>query len=196
MSNLFSPIKIGGIALNNRIVIPPMCQYSAGEGQANEWHLAHYGNLAMSGAGLMIIEATGVSPQGRISYGDLGLWDKNTAHTLSKVISFIRLHSDLRIGIQLSHAGRKASTDLGWKPHQYFQPDEPHGWQIYAPSAIPFGAHGSQILNKRGDKVHYYSICRSSETGTFHRHRHGGNTWCTWIPDTPIPFTDHKQTDR
>lgn len=142
MSHLFSPIQIGGIALNNRIVVPPMCQYSAGEGQANEWHLAHYGNLAMSGAGLLIIEATGVSPQGRISYGDLGLWDKNTAHALSKVINFIRLHSDIKIGIQLSHAGRKASTDLGWKPNRYFQPDEPHGWQIYAPSAIPFGAEG------------------------------------------------------
>ncbi|WP_294081650.1 NADH:flavin oxidoreductase/NADH oxidase [Proteiniphilum sp. UBA5384] len=142
MNNLFSPIKIGNIELNNRIVIPPMCQYSAGEGQANEWHLVHYGNLAMSGAALLIIEATGISPQGRISYGDLGLWDKNTAHALSKVINFIRLHSDIKIGIQLSHAGRKASTDLGWKPHKYFQPNEPHGWQIYAPSSIPFGANG------------------------------------------------------
>ncbi|OJV74682.1 MAG: oxidoreductase [Bacteroidia bacterium 44-10] len=142
MSNLFSPIKIGGIELNNRIVIPPMCQYSAGDGQANEWHLAHYGNLAMSGAALLIIEATGVSPQGRISYADLGLWDKNTAHALSKVVNFIRLHSDIKIGIQLAHAGRKASTDLGWKPHTYFHPDDPRGWQVYAPSAIPFGANG------------------------------------------------------
>lgn len=142
MSKLFSPIKIGTIDLDNRLVIPPMCQYSSGDGQANDWHFVHYGNLAISGAALLIIEATAVSAQGRITYGDLGLWDNNTAHALSKIINYIRLHSDIKIGIQLSHAGRKASTDLGWKPHRYFKADEPNGWQVYAPSAVPFGADG------------------------------------------------------
>ena len=102
----------------------------------------HYGNLALSGAALLIIEATGVCPEGRITYGDLGLWDKNTAHALSKVVSYIRLHANIRIGVQLSHAGRKASTDLGWKPYKYLKTTHPHGWQVYAPSALSNGADG------------------------------------------------------
>lgn len=150
MSLLFSPMEVGGMRLNNRIVVPPMCQYSATEGEANDWHFVHYTNLAMSGAALLIIEATGVSPEGRISYADLGLWDRNTAYALAKVVNNIHLRSDTKIAIQLSHAGRKASTDLGWNPHRFFLPDEPRGWQVYGPSALPFGPNGMvpQALDK------------------------------------------------
>lgn len=143
MSKLFSQINIGQLTLDNRIVVPPMCQYSAVNGQATEWHLMHYGNLALSGAGLLIVEATGVVPEGRISYGDLGLWDDKTAFALKKVVDFIRLHSQMPLAIQLSHAGRKASTDLGWKLNQYIAPDNPNGWQTYAPSAEPLKAGGT-----------------------------------------------------
>ncbi|TWV09908.1 oxidoreductase, partial [Bacteroidaceae bacterium HV4-6-C5C] len=86
MSKLFSEITIGQLKLDNRIVVPPMCQYSAVNGQATEWHLMHYGNLALSGAGLLIFEATGVVPEGRISFADLGLWDDKTAFALKKVV--------------------------------------------------------------------------------------------------------------
>ena len=143
MSKLFSEITIGQLKLENRIVVPPMCQYSAVNGQASEWHLMHYGNLALSGAGLLIFEATGVVPEGRISFADLGLWDDKTAFALKKVVDFIHLHSPIHLGIQLSHAGRKASTDLGWKPDRYIAPDAPNGWQTFAPSAEPLTAGGT-----------------------------------------------------
>lgn len=143
MSNLFSKIKIGGLTLNNRIVIPPMCQYSAAYGQATDWHLVHYGNLAVSGAELLIVEATAVCPEGRISYGDLGLWDDNTANALAKVVNYIRLHSDVKLALQLSHAGRKASNDLGWKPNEFMKPDTAEGWQTFAPSAESLSTGGT-----------------------------------------------------
>ncbi len=142
-SKLFSEIKIGGLNLQNRIVIPPMCQYSASRGLANEWHLAHYGNLAFSGAGLLIFEATAVAPEGRISYADLGLWDDETAVAMSLVVDFIRLHSQTPLGLQISHAGRKASTNLPWKGGGCISSDQPQGWQTYAPSAIAQSAGGT-----------------------------------------------------
>ncbi len=143
MSKLFSEFNIGQLRLENRFVIPPMCQYSAANGQATEWHLMHYGNLALSGAGFLIVEATGIVPEGRISYADLGLWDDKTAFSLKKVIDFVRLHSQIPLAIQISHAGRKASTDLGWKSDQYIAPESPNGWQTYAPSAIPLTTGGT-----------------------------------------------------
>ena len=135
-SKLFSEIKIGDLNLQNRIVVPPMCQYSASGGLANEWHLSHYGNLAFSGAGLLIFEATAVTPEGRISHADLGLWDNETAMALRRVVDFIRQHSQISLALQISHAGRKASTNLPWKGGGYVAPDQPQGWQTYAPSAI------------------------------------------------------------
>lgn len=142
-SILFSETKIGSLNIENRIVIPPMCQYSAANGQATDWHLMHYGNLALSGAGLLIVEATAVCPEGRISYADLGLWDKNTAHALGKTVNFIRLHSRMPLAIQLGHAGRKASTDLGWKSGGYLSPASANGWQTVAPSPIPLSNGGT-----------------------------------------------------
>lgn len=112
MRHLFSHVDIGPLRLENRIVIAPMCQFSAGAGQAGDWHLMHLGSLALSGAGLMIIESTAVTPEGRISYADLGLWDYLTETALAKVILSVRAHSSMPIGIQLSHAGRKASSGV------------------------------------------------------------------------------------
>ncbi|WP_321332289.1 NADH:flavin oxidoreductase/NADH oxidase [uncultured Bacteroides sp.] len=154
MSKLFSEATIGSVNLSNRIIIPPMCQYSAANGQATEWHLMHYGNLSLSGAGLLIMEATGIAPEGRISYGDLGLWDEKTAFALAKVVNFIRLHSQIPLAIQLSHAGRKASTDLGWKPGLSLSTDNPNGWQTFAPSAEPLSTGGTtpEALTTEGIK--------------------------------------------
>jgi 2,4-dienoyl-CoA reductase-like NADH-dependent reductase (Old Yellow Enzyme family) len=129
-----------------------MCQYSADEGRATDWHVIHLGTLALSGAGLLIIEATAVSPEGRISPDDLGLWSDETEQALGRVLSIVRRYSDMPIAIQLAHAGRKASTRVPWEGGQQIRPDEPRGWQTVAPSALPFaeGEHPPVELDQEG----------------------------------------------
>lgn len=137
MSQLFSATHIGGLTLENRLVIAPMCQYSAEAGQASSWHRIHLGSLALSGAGLLILEATAVEEIGRISAGDLGLWDDKTEVALQSVLTDIRAWSPIRLGIQLGHAGRKASCSAPWQGgHQV--PESQGGWQTVAPSALAF----------------------------------------------------------
>ena len=138
---LFQPLSVGGLSLANRIVIAPMCQYSAHDGCMTDWHLIHLGQLALSGAALLTIEATAVEAEGRISYGDVGLWDDATESAMGGVLESVRRHSDMPIAIQLAHAGRKASTDLPWKGGAQIAPDHANGWQTVAPSALPFAAH-------------------------------------------------------
>jgi 2,4-dienoyl-CoA reductase-like NADH-dependent reductase (Old Yellow Enzyme family) len=145
MSKLFSPITLGKLVLNNRIVVSPMCQYSAQDGQASDWHLIHLGHMALSGAGLLFIEATAVTPEGRISPGDLGLWSEQTEKALARVIKSIRQYSAMPIAIQLAHAGRKASMQVPWQGGQALLP-ESGGWQTLAPSALPFAANDPQPL--------------------------------------------------
>lgn len=135
MSQLFTEVTIGDVALDNRIVIAPMCQYSAEEGKATAWHRIHLGNLALSGAGLLIIEATAVEPQGRISPQDLGLWDDETEQALRVVLEDIRQYSPVKIGIQLGHAGRKASVSAPWLGGKQLSPQE-GGWQTISASAL------------------------------------------------------------
>lgn len=140
MSELFTPLTIKSVTLKNRIVISPMCQYSAKDGFANDWHLVHLGSRAVGGAGLIIQEATAVSPEGRITPGDLGLWRDVQMEKLKSIVSFVHAQSSL-IGIQLAHAGRKASHDLPWKGGKQLTPQTPQNadaWQTVAPSAIPF----------------------------------------------------------
>ena len=141
MSKLFSTITLGDLVMDNRIVISPMCQYSAEHGQASDWHLIHLGHMALSGAGLLFIEATAVTPAGRISPGDLGLWSDQTEAALARVIKSIRQYSDIRIGIQLAHAGRKASVQVPWHGGESLSAEH-GGWQTVAPSAIPFAENG------------------------------------------------------
>src|SRR5215475_15695470 len=114
-SHLFSPIRLGGCELANRIVVSPMCQYSADDGVANDWHLAHLGMLANSGAGLVIIEATHVERQGRITHGCLGLYSDHCESALLRVIDHCHRIGTAKIGIQLAHAGRKASAQRPWE---------------------------------------------------------------------------------
>lgn len=136
MSALFSPIKLGSLSLKNRIIIAPMCQYSAEDGKATDWHLIHLGGLALSGAGLLILEATAVEAIGRISPGDLGLWSDETEAALARVLASIRQHSAMPIAIQLGHAGRKASSQAPWHGGQLIALED-GGWQMVAPSALP-----------------------------------------------------------
>ena len=136
MSMLFSPLRVGQLELPNRIVIAPMCQYSAEEGCARHWHLIHLGQLAASGAGLLIIEATAVAPEGRITPFDLGLYSDAAEEALGKVIGAARAVSDIRLGLQLAHAGRKASSQAPWDGGALLSPAQ-GGWPTVAPSAVP-----------------------------------------------------------
>ncbi|MDK2633958.1 NADH:flavin oxidoreductase/NADH oxidase [Pantoea stewartii subsp. indologenes] len=148
MSTLFSTFSLGELTLDNRIVIAPMCQYSAEEGCATAWHRIHLGQLAFSGAGLLIIEATAVEDIGRITYGDLGLWNDETEAALAAVLADIHRYSDMPIGIQLGHAGRKASCDVPWEGGEHISPQN-GGWQTVAPSALPFseGDHPPRAMD-------------------------------------------------
>jgi len=154
MSALFTPLQVGNLKLDNRIVIAPMCQYSAVDGCMTDWHLMHLGHLALSGAALLTIEATAVTPEGRISYGDVGLWSDENEAAMERVLASVRRWSDIPIAIQLGHAGRKASTDKPWFGGAQIAPDAPNGWQTLAPSAIPFaeGEHAPQALDDAGLK--------------------------------------------
>jgi 2,4-dienoyl-CoA reductase-like NADH-dependent reductase (Old Yellow Enzyme family) len=136
MSALFSPISLRGLKLANRIVVSPMCQYSADNGAATDWHVIHLGNLALSGASMLFIEATGVEAIGRITPGCLGLWDDRTEAALQQVLASVRRHSKIPIAIQLAHAGRKASSRLPWDGGQLLPVGE-GGWVPQGPSAVP-----------------------------------------------------------
>jgi len=136
-AKLFTPFRVGDLELANRIVIAPMCQYSAEDGCMNDWHLIHLGQLALSGAALLTIEATAVSPEGRITYGDVGLYSDACEAAMGRILDGIRRWSTMPIAIQLGHAGRKASTEVPWKGGRQIAPDHTNGWQTEAPSAIP-----------------------------------------------------------
>lgn len=137
MSKLFEGIKLGSLTLENRIVIAPMCQYSADNGKATSWHHAHLGQLSFSGAGLLILEATAVEAVGRISPGDLGLWNDETEQALGDVVTSLRENSHIALGIQLGHAGRKASCQVPWEGGKQIS-IENGGWQTVAPSDVAF----------------------------------------------------------
>src|SRR4051794_18201083 len=135
--DLFSPLKLRDLELPNRIAVSPMCQYSSVDGFANDWHLVHLGSRAVGGAGLVIVEATSVTPEGRITPADLGLWKDEHIPKLREIVSFIH-EQGVRAGIQLAHAGRKASMEVPWKPERVVPPEE-GGWKnVAAPSPIPF----------------------------------------------------------
>jgi 2,4-dienoyl-CoA reductase-like NADH-dependent reductase (Old Yellow Enzyme family) len=135
---LFTPLKIRNRELRNRIVIAPMCQYSAVDGCMTDWHVIHLGHLALSGAALLTIEATAVVPEGRITYGDTGLYDDATERAMGKVLESVRRWSDMPIALQLAHAGRKASTEVPWKGGKQIAPSEMNGWQTVSASDLPF----------------------------------------------------------
>lgn len=137
MSKLFNPLKLKNHTLQNRIVVAPMCQYTANDGFANNWHLVHLGQFAIGKAGLIIQEATAVAPEGRITFGDLGIWTDEQVDKLKEIVAFVHSQGSL-MGIQLAHAGRKASTNKPWINRNQFTPDHENGWQTVGPSNIPY----------------------------------------------------------
>ena len=130
--SLFSELQLKNIKLANRIIVSPMCQYSATDGFANDWHLVHLGQFAIGGAAVVMQEATAVSPIGRISYGDLGIWSDAHIEKFKQITEFISEQGSIP-GIQLAHAGRKASTEKPWIGGKQLRPQEQNGWQTISP---------------------------------------------------------------
>jgi 2,4-dienoyl-CoA reductase-like NADH-dependent reductase (Old Yellow Enzyme family) len=135
--DLLSRLSIRGVTFRNRIVMSPMCQYSATDGMANDWHLVHLGSRAVGGVALVMVEATAVTPEGRISPGDMGIWDDRHVEPLARIARFVESQGAVA-GIQIAHAGRKGSCDLPWKGGARLKTPKEGGWTVVAPSPIPF----------------------------------------------------------
>lgn len=138
MPGLFDPYQLKDVTLRNRIAVPPMCQYMAQDGLVNEWHQAHYASLARGGAGLIVVEATAVSPEGRITWADLGLWNDDQAAAMRPIVAAIKAGGAVP-GIQIAHAGRKASANRPWEGDDHIALGQPNAWETLAPSAVAFG---------------------------------------------------------
>ena len=140
MSALFQPFELKDVRLRNRIAVPPMCQYMAEEGVVNDWHLSHYTSLARGGAGLVIVEATAVSPEGRITPNCTGLWNDEQAQAMQPIVDNIKAAGAVA-GIQIGHAGRKASANRPWDGDDHIAEEDVRGWETLSPSPIAFGAN-------------------------------------------------------
>src|SRR3954471_1391017 len=137
MPHLFEPLKIRSLTLRNRIGVSPMCQYSSKDGFATDWHLVHLGSRAVGGAALVVVEASAVTREGRITPSDLGIWSDEQAVPLARIAAFLRSQGAIA-GIQLAHAGRKASCDVPWRGGARLKTPEAGGWTVVAPSPVPF----------------------------------------------------------
>jgi 2,4-dienoyl-CoA reductase-like NADH-dependent reductase (Old Yellow Enzyme family) len=169
--DLFSSLAIRSITLRNRIGVSPMCQYSSEDGFATDWHLVHLGSRAVGGAATVIAEATAVEPDGRISPGDLGIWKDEHIEMLGRIARFIKTQGAVP-GIQLAHAGRKASTKAPWEGGGVIRSNEPGGWLPVAPSAIPFNAgdpvpHALSAAEVRGIVQRFASAAERARAAGF-----------------------------
>jgi 2,4-dienoyl-CoA reductase-like NADH-dependent reductase (Old Yellow Enzyme family) len=198
-AKLFTPYRVGALELRNRIVIAPMCQYSAVDGSATDWHQIHLGHLALSGAALLTIEATAVNPEGRISASDLGLWSDANEEALRGVLESVRRWSEIPIAIQLAHAGRKASTRVPWEGGAQIPPDQPGGWQTEAPSALPFAPtdHPPSALDRRGlarvRQAFVASAKRAARLGLNAVQLHGAHGYL--LHEFLSPLSNHRQDE-
>jgi len=198
MSHLFSPLTIKSIEFKNRIAVSPMCEYSSTDGFANDWHLVHLGAFAVGGASLVITEATAVSPEGRISPGDLGIWKDEHIEKLKQITDFIHQQGSVA-GIQLAHAGRKASHDVPWQGGKQIRSDAPGGWKTLAPSAIPFtdAEEAPQELDKAGiEKVKAdfkAAALRALQAGFKVIEIHGAHGYL--ISEFNSPLSNHRTDD-
>jgi len=174
MSSLFAPLPLKDITLKNRIAVSPMCQYSATDGVINDWHYTHLATLARGGAGLVVAEATAVSPEGRITPGCAGLWSDAQAEAFVPAVQSIRAAGAVP-GIQIAHAGRKASANRPWEGDDHLPEDDPRAWQPIAPSTVPFGAN----LPRRPRAMTLDDIQRVQQdfVGAAERAREAGFEW-------------------
>ena len=174
MSALFQPFTLKDVTLRNRIAVPPMCQYSAIEGVVNDWHLVHLAGLARGGAGLVIVEATAVSPEGRITPNCTGLWNDEQAQALVPAVEAIK-SAGAAPGIQIGHAGRKASANRPWEGDDHIPEGDARGWQPIAPSAIPYGANLPKLPQAMTPED--IARVRSDFTAAARRARDAGFRW-------------------
>jgi 2,4-dienoyl-CoA reductase-like NADH-dependent reductase (Old Yellow Enzyme family) len=183
MSALFQPFTLKDVTLRNRIAVPPMCQYSAIEGVVNDWHLVHLAGLARGGADLVIVEATAVSPEGRITPNCTGLWNDEQAQALVPAVEAIKAAGAVP-GIQIGHAGRKASANRPWEGDDHVPEGGARGWQTIAPSAIPYSVNLPKVPKAmtRDDIVRV----RSDFTAAARRARDAGFRWLDLHPRTAI----------
>lgn len=174
MSALFQPFSLKDVTLRNRIAVPPMCQYSATDGLINDWHQVHLAALARGGAGLVIVEATAVAPEGRITPGCAGIWNDELAQAFVPAVKAIKAAGSVP-GIQIAHAGRKASANRPWEGDDHIANDAPNGWQTIAPSALAFGGH----LSKQPQEMTLDDIARVREdfVAAARRARDAGFEW-------------------
>ena len=197
MSNLFDPLTIRSVTLRNRIAVSPMCQYSSTDGYATEWHLVHLGSRAVGGAALVMTEAAAVLPEGRISPEDLGIWDEGHVEMLSRIVGFIHQQGALA-GIQLAHAGRKASTYAPWRG-QGAVPESEGGWQVAGPSEGPFSENypRPQPLTIEGIRsvagAFAQAARRALQAGFDVVEIHGAHGYL--IHEFLSPFSNHRQDE-
>lgn len=172
MPSLFTPFMLKDITLKNRIAVSPMCQYSADEGVINNWHQVHLAGLARGGAGLVIAEATAVSPEGRITPGCAGIWTDQQGQAWSKAVKAIKAAGAVP-GIQIAHAGRKASANRPWEGDDHIAADDPRGWETIAPSAVAHGAnlpkvpHAMTLADIERVKADFVSAARRARSAGF-----------------------------
>lgn len=161
---MFSSLKIRSVEFRNRIVVSPMCMYSSKDGFGNDWHLVHLGSRAVGGAGLVMQEATAVSPEGRITPADMGIWKDEHVEFLKRITSFIHAQGSVA-GIQLAHAGRKGSHEKPWEGGKALSPSDPEAWQTIAPSAVPFSEQtpSPEALDLEGIKSIIYKFRQAAE---------------------------------
>jgi 2,4-dienoyl-CoA reductase-like NADH-dependent reductase (Old Yellow Enzyme family) len=196
MTKLFSPVTLRTLKLANRVMVGPMCQYSAENGSATAWHFIHIGSLALSGAGLFCIEATHVEPEGRITPACLGLWDDTTEAALQPIMAAVRKYSRIAVAMQLAHAGRKASSRVPWQGGQQLPLSE-GGWLACAPSALPYkeGETPPLALDSAGlDRVRNAFECCASRGTAWHRcHRVARSAW---LSHSRVPLAAIQSTHR
>lgn len=174
MSAVFTPFVLKSITLRNRLAVPPMCQYSAVDGMTNGWHQVYYPSMARGGAGLVIVEATAVSPEGRITPGCTGIWNDTQAERLAEIAASIKAEGAVP-GIQIGHAGRKASANLPWEGDDHIANSDPRGWETISPSAIAFGG----VLPKvpRAMTVDDIELVKGQFASATRRAREAGFEW-------------------
>ncbi|MEO7338932.1 MAG: NADH:flavin oxidoreductase/NADH oxidase, partial [Caldimonas sp.] len=199
MTHLFDRWQLGDLDLANRIVIAPMCQYSATEGTPGDWHRVHLGQLAISGAGLLIIEATAVSAEGRITPGDLGLYSDANEAGLASILETVRALSPIAVAMQIAHAGRKGSSRAPWDGGKQIPAADPLGWRTEAPSAVPHGEgeEPPQALDEAGlDRIRHDFVetaKRAARLGIDGVEIHGAHGYLLHQFLSPLA---NKRTDR
>ena len=170
---LLSPLQLRGLELPNRIVVSPMCQYSATDGSANDWHLVHLGQFAIGGAGLVIVEATHVERRGRITHACLGLYSDANEAALAPIVAFFRKHGGARLGIQLSHSGRKGSARRPWEGRGEPLPPDASPWRTVSASALPYdtGWPAPHAASSRSKQVRHRRHVPLTAPGAYGRAR-------------------------